>query len=71
MYWVRDSISIKSYQTQLQLIAKGIKLLQALVKALDRGVAAFADTEETTEKKNQKHPFLKKGLFNKAGVTNS
>lgn len=36
MYYV-----IKSYQTQLHLIANGIKLLQAFVKSLQRNVAAF------------------------------
>lgn len=36
MYYV-----INSYQTQLHLIANGIKLLQAFVKSLQRNVAAF------------------------------
>lgn len=32
---------VKSYQTQLHLIANGIKLLQAFVESLQRNVAAF------------------------------
>lgn len=39
------------YQTQLQLIAKGIELLQALVKSLDRGVAAAARPDDSRGKK--------------------
>lgn len=35
------------YQTQLQLIAKGVELLQALVKSLDRGVAAAARPDDS------------------------
>lgn len=38
------------YQTQLQLIAKGIELLQALVKSLDRGVAAAARPDDSRKK---------------------
>lgn len=42
----------KSYQTQLQLITKGIKLLQTFVKALNGSVAAFAKKKKK-EKKNK------------------
>lgn len=39
--------AIKSYQTQLHLIANGIKLLQALVKSLQRNVAAFPKSQQS------------------------
>lgn len=49
-----------SHQTELQLIAKGVELLQALVKSLDRSVAAAAKPRDRKEnnkrvKRQRKH----------------